>query len=359
MRRRVALIGTGAFAAEHVRAIRAYPERVELVAAVNPNADEGARFCADHAIPTFYPDPSAMLTAERPDMVHIVAPPYTHVDLALACLAAGAHVLCEKPLCGSLADWDRLADAEMRSGRTLSTIFQWRFGAAAQHLKRLIDAGTLGALRVALCETLWYRDADYYAVAWRGQWETAFGGATVGLGIHLMDLLLWLHPHWTHIHAWTATRDRAIDVDNVSLAQVQFADGGVASIINSALSPRQTTHLRLDFQRATVAVNALYRAGNDDWTFTPLDGALSDAWTSADEVRGDGNNAGDGDITAQVGALLDSLDRGARPLVTGGESRRIIEFLTCLYKSARTGTTIARGSIAPDDRYYAALWGGD
>jgi predicted dehydrogenase len=255
-------------------------------------------------------------------------------------------VLCEKPLCATLADWDRLDEAARRAGRTVSTVFQWRFGAAAQHLKRLIGAGSLGALHVGLCATLWYRDAAYYAVEWRARRDSAFGGVGMAMGIHLMDLLLWLCPAWTGVQAWTATRPvphmqpGALDVENLALAHIHFADGSLVSAINSAVSPRQTTLLRLDFARATVEVSALYRAANADWTFTPVDPADVGLWTPAD-AREDGV----GDLAAQVGALLDSLARGEPPLVTGAESRRIVEFLTCLYASARTGTPVTRGSL--------------
>ncbi|HYY79812.1 MAG TPA: Gfo/Idh/MocA family oxidoreductase [Actinomycetes bacterium] len=60
-------------------------------------------------IPRAYADVDPMLAAEQPDLVHIATPPHTHVDLTIRCPQAGAWVLCEKPLCGTLADLDRMA----------------------------------------------------------------------------------------------------------------------------------------------------------------------------------------------------------------------------------------------------------
>ncbi|NJK89761.1 MAG: gfo/Idh/MocA family oxidoreductase, partial [Myxococcales bacterium] len=57
-------------------------------------------------------------------------------------------------------------------------------------------------------------------------------------------------------------------VEDVALAHIQFENGALGSIINSALSPRQTSHLRLDFQQGTVEVEALYRYDNTHWRFS-------------------------------------------------------------------------------------------
>jgi predicted dehydrogenase len=112
----------------------------------------------------------------QPDLVHIVTPPGTHLDLAVKSLEAGAWVYCEKPLVTSLAQFDRIEDAEARTGRYVSTVFQWRFGSAARHLKRLIQAGEMGRPLVGVCQTLWYRGLAYYQLPWRGQWATETGG---------------------------------------------------------------------------------------------------------------------------------------------------------------------------------------
>jgi predicted dehydrogenase len=346
---RVALIGTGNFANAHVEALHSAGERVALVAAVNKDSERGRAFCQQHAIPAFYSNTPDMLNAVRPDLVVICTPPGTHVELCMQSLEAGAHVLCEKPLCGSLAEFDQLQLAEVRAGRWLSNVFQWRFGSAAQHVHRLIQAETFGELRLINCLTLWHRDQSYYSVPWRGKRELALGGSSLGHGIHLMDLMLYLISDWQDVQALVGTFDYPMDVENLSLALVRFASGGMASIVNSTVSPRQETHLRLDFQRATVEVKGLYGYTNDHWLYTPLSADEAAPWPPADDFPGA--------LSSQIVALLDSLDAGQRPLVSGAEARRILEFLTCLYKSAATGERIARGSIAPDDPFYHSLMG--
>ena len=82
-------------------------------------------------------------------------------------------MLCEKPLCVSLAEMDRIEAAEQRTGNFCSSVFQYRFGSAGQHLKALIEAGALGKPLVAASLTTWWRSDAYYAVPWRGKWASA------------------------------------------------------------------------------------------------------------------------------------------------------------------------------------------
>src|SRR5262245_19183107 len=123
---RVAIIGTGQSVGNHLTAIHKAGERVELVAAVDINEVRVKAICAEHHIPRAYTDAAEMLAAEQPDLVHIVTPPASHKTLAVECLEAGAWVYCEKPLCASLAEFDEIDRAEQRTGRYVSTVFQWR-----------------------------------------------------------------------------------------------------------------------------------------------------------------------------------------------------------------------------------------
>jgi len=351
---RTAIIGTGGIAVQHMEAVQAAGERVSLVAVADIDEGRAAAFKAKYAIPTYYTDPRQLLEQEKPDLVLIATPPATHADLSIASLEADAFVLCEKPLCRSLAEFDRITAAEERTGRYVTTIFQWRFGSAAQHFKALIDAGELGKPLVGTCLTLWYRDLAYYSVPWRGKWATELGGPTLGHGIHLTDLFLWLWGDWSEITAMAGTLDRPLEVEDVSMALVHFEHGGFGSITNSVLSPRQETYLRLDFQKATVEMNGLYSADNSNWRYSLIDGATDSALL--ERMRTVSSDI-PGRHPAQLAALLDSLDRGERPLVSGAEARRIIEFNSSLYKSAFTGERVRRGSITPDDPFYNSMHG--
>jgi predicted dehydrogenase len=350
-RKRAALVGTGGIAHTHAGALQDLYDRVELVAVMDIDPVSAESFRSRYAIPRAYVDLASLLDAERPDLVHICTPPDTHCDQIVLCLEAGAWVLCEKPLCASLAEMGRIDAAEERTGRYCGTVFQWRFGSAALHLKRLIASEELGRPLLSVCQTVWYRSQEYYQVPWRASWT---GGTTLNHGIHAIDLLLWLLPEWREVQAITSTLDRVTQAETVSLAHIRFADGSLASIANSAVSPRQETTLRLDFQRATVSMRGLYRYGNADWSYSIPEGAPWQAELARWQAIGE-------DVPpsheAQIRAFLDSMDDNTRPLVSGLEARRIVEFLTCLYKSASTAIPTHRGSIGAGDRFYHSLVG--
>ncbi len=351
---RAALIGTGGIANGHVRALRAHAHRVELVAAVDIDPDRVQAFCGTHDIPQAFTTAAAMLDQVKPDIVHVCTPPGVHADLSIMAMEAGAWVLCEKPLCASLAEMDRIEQAEKDTGRFCASVFQWRFGSAGQYLKRLIQDQAMGKLLVANVLTTWYRSDPYFAVRWRGTWQAAIGGCTVVHGIHIMDFLLWLMGEWQEIRAMLGTLAYDIEVDNVSMASVRFADGAMANITNSILSPRQESYLRLDFTEATVEMNSLYSYQNQNWRFSTYEGSPHtdrlDEWARIPQQISATHGT-------QVGAFLDSMDRQERPAVSGAGVRGTIEFLTAFYKSALEGIPVIRGSIQPTDPFYHLLNG--
>ncbi|MEV5883760.1 Gfo/Idh/MocA family oxidoreductase [Streptomyces sp. NPDC052020] len=354
-RRRVAVVGTGAVVGGgHLPALRAHADRADLVAAVDVDADRLAAFRelagADVA---GYTSMAAMLDAERPDLVLIGTPPSLHRDQTVAALKAGAWVLCEKPLCLSLAAYDDIAAAEEASGAYASVVFQHRYGSGAVHARDLIARGELGAPLVAHCQTTWHRDTAYYAVPWRGRWATEGGGPTMGHGIHQYDLLLHLLGPWEEVRAMAARLVHDTESEDVSTALVRFANGALATVVNSVLSPDEVSRVRVDCADATVELTHLYGHRNDDWVYTPAPHVAPDraaAWRApAADVPSS--------HTAQLGALLDAYDRGVRPPGSGTEARATLEFAAALYKAAFTGRPVRAGEIGPGDPYYAAMHG--
>jgi predicted dehydrogenase len=352
---KTAIIGTGGVSTSHVNAVQSNEDRVELVAAVDIEEERVNAFCGLFNIPGCYTNPFEMLSVEKPDLVQICTPPGPHLELIEASLEAGAWVLCEKPLCASLAELDQIEAAEARTGRYCSSIFQWRFGAGGRHLKRLIDAGELGRPMVGNCLTTWYRNDEYYAAPWRGKWETELGGVTMNLGIHAIDFFLWLYGDWKEVRSMMGTLNHDIDVEDVSMAMVRFENGAMGNITNSTLSPREESYLRFDFEQATVEVTHLYRYLNENWRFSMIKGEENEEklarWREIDGI----------DTTdfhgLQLSSFLDSMEVNQRPDVSGPDVRGTLEFLASMYKSAMTGLPVLRGSITEDDPFFHRMCG--
>jgi predicted dehydrogenase len=176
----------------------------------------------------------------------------------------------------------------------------------------------------------------------------------MGHGIHAMDFVLWLLGEWQEVRAMIGTLDRDIEVEDVSMASVRFANGAMANMTNSALSPRESSYVRFDFQHATVELTHLYSYRNADWRYSGLPGGTNAAevteWAKLPEDTPSSH------IT-QLTAFLASMERGERPPVSGPDVRGTIEFLASVFKSGMTGHGVQRGSITPDDPWYHRMQG--
>uniref|UniRef100_UPI003F492D90 Gfo/Idh/MocA family protein n=1 Tax=Nonomuraea bangladeshensis TaxID=404385 RepID=UPI003F492D90 len=342
------IVGTGVIAPFHVAALRQQAVPIDVVAAVDVDEQRRSSFAAEHGIDRHFGDLEEALAACQPDFVHLCTPPFTHTPHVLASLEAGAWVLCEKPLCGSLADLDAIEAAETAAEGWCVSICQWRFGSAAEHLRALVKQNLLGRLLTGLCHTMFYRDQAYYDVGWRGRWETELGGATTTNGIHAIDLLLSLHSDWQEVSAMTGTLNHAIEVEDVGMGMVRFDSGAIVSLGASTVSPRQETTIRLDYEDATVEVAGLYGYDNDDWKFTPApDRADRNLW----DIPGQDG----GTHAAQIAAVLAARAAGRRPEASSADLRPTLELLTAFYKAAATGMPVRRGAIGTDDPFYQGV----
>ena len=351
---RTAIIGTGNIARAHLNALQENKEIFDLCAVFDVNAERAEAFRQLAGIPKSYTSFSELLESENLDIVQICTPPSFHADLSIQAMEAGAWVLCEKPLCGSLADLRRIAVAEKNTGKWCASVFQMRYGAGTTHLQRLMDEGALGRPLVGICHTLWYRNHAYYDVDWRGTWESELGGPTVGHGIHAMDHFLGILGDWVEVRADVGTLDRQIEVEDVSMAMVRFANGAMGSIVNSIISPREETYLRMDFQKATVELKHLYDYDNEHWSFLPAPGADSAFADRLRHIEG-GGIANHG---RQLQAVAQDFWANRRPQTAGIQAEATLDLISSLYKSAFTGTPVRRGSIQPGDPFYEHFHGG-
>ena len=326
---RCAIVGTGAIAHSHATAIAAYPH-AELVAVTDLSRDSATAFAEKFGGPAVYDDVDAVLAAEHPDVVHICTPPAAHPAPALAAFAAGAHVVVEKPPAPSLDELKDMTDAAAAAGRQLAVVFQQRTGTAAAHVKRLLDSGALGRPLLAQCQTLWYRDAAYFAVPWRGKWETEGGGTTLGHGIHQLDLLTYLLGDWTRVEGRLWRLDRETETEDVSTATVVFEGGVVAQVVSSTLSPRETSSIRIDTEKATITVDHLYGHGHENWRITKaphVDDAEAAAWALADTEERSGHDP-------LLRDVFDALRSGTPLPPTAAEPARTLELVAGIYASA-------------------------
>ena len=338
---RCAIVGTGAVANLHARAVEAHPH-ARLVAVVDQSREKAEEFAARWGEPVVYDTLDELLRAEYVDVVLICTPPGAHREQALAVAAAGAHVVVEKPPAASLDELDEMRAAAEQANRQLAVVFQQRTGTAAAHVRRLLQSGELGRPLIAVCQTLWYRDEEYFAVPWRGKWETEGGGTTLGHGIHQLDLLGFLLGDWASVQGRLWRLDRETQTEDASTATITFASGVVAQVVTSAVSPRQTSSIRIDTQKATITVDHLYGHGHENWKITPAPGFEdeADGWDlPAVEERSD--------HAPLLRDVFDAILAGEPLPPTADEPARSFELVAAIYASAAAdGAVITPADLA-------------
>lgn len=370
---KAAVVGCGGIGHRHAVG---YTEtgRTELVGVADIVA-ERAQAYAEQYNSTAYNSVEELLAAQTPDIVSVSTPPGSHADVALAVLAAGASVILEKPPVLSLAELDRIAEAEAKSSGKVYVIFQHRHGSGAIRAHQLLSGGELGRPYVAVCETLWFRPRSYFDPDWRGNWQGEGGGPTLGHGIHQIDLLLHLLGPWKTLTATAVRLDRPVEFEDVSMASVIFENGAVGTVINSLLSPNELSRIRIDTEGGSLEVDHVYGYSDADWSFHPAPDAAKASTLGKDPgVRKDDDGADDQPATdlwqatastdvpsnhqAQLTRLVDDLLAGREHATTLDSTRPTMEFVSALYASAITGGPVDRADLKPGHPFYDALHGG-
>ena len=347
---RVAFIGTGGIANAHAEALRQQPG-VELATAIDIDPSRAEAFATQWGVTRTAANLAEAADGGGLDLVAICTPPSSHFPLALEALALGLHAVIEKPPALSLSQMRELAAAEAASTGSLSCVFQHRFGSGAQRLLALQRSGALGRQLVGTCNTLWFRDQTYFDAPWRGLWDVEGGGPTMGHGIHQFDLLLHLWGPWSEVTAFAGKLARKTDTEDASAAVVRFETGAIATIINSVISPRETSYVRLDYENATIELDHLYGYSDHHWTVTPAPGqdAVVGLW-----AEGEDQPSGH---AAQYAAIIQSLQGGVAAPVSITDAYATMELAAAIYASSVSGTTIARGQIDGSSPFFTRMDG--
>jgi predicted dehydrogenase len=319
---------------QHLGAWRALPERCEIRALCDRDAERARKVGEALGVPAVFDDYERFLREAELDVVDLCTPPHLHFGQVRAALAAGRHVVCEKPLVASLAEADALARIEAESGRRLMPIFQYRFGAGFQKLRHLVAQGLAGRAFLATVETSWWRGPAYYAVPWRGRFETEIGGVLLSHSIHAHDLLCQVLGPVRRVYARTATRVNPIETEDCAAATLEMADGSLATLAATLGSRTEISRLRFCFEHL-VAESPLapYTPSADPWSFRAGD---PEAQARIDAALA-GFDAGPEGYPGQFARFCDALERGGELPVTVADARASLELVTALYHSAGTG----------------------
>jgi predicted dehydrogenase len=184
---RVGFLGTGWIGRNRMQAMLATGQ-VEAVAICDPNA-EMARDAHELAPEAALVDSLGALLALEPDGVVIATPSGLHATQCIRAFDAGAAVFCQKPLGRNAAEVEAVLEAAERSDRLLAVDLSYRFTAAMQAIRERVRAGDLGQPFAA---DLTFHNAYGPGAGWFWEPTLSGGGCLIDLGVHLVDLALWM-----------------------------------------------------------------------------------------------------------------------------------------------------------------------
>jgi len=327
--------------------------RCELVACCDVVPDVAAAFGRDFGVPRVFTDYRELLAVDELDAVSIATPPFAHRDTTVDALLAGKHVLCEKPMAMNVAEAEEMLAAARRSGRVLTIGHGSRFAPEALAIKRRIDAGDLGDIYFARASRLRSR-----GVPARGVFTSKTrngGGPLIDIGVHALDLTVWLMGNPAPVGVFGATYDalahregmaaqnrsswgpfdpQRYDVEDLCTGLIRFANGATLFLESSWLLQQPEVEVR-----RTDVYGTAGSASVEPLRIVVDDGAGMRDVTPPDLALAGGRGAAGGNFV-RLERFVDCILGQAVPLVRPEESLNIQRIIDALYRSATTGQAV-------------------
>jgi predicted dehydrogenase len=347
---KVGIVGAGnIFKSAHAPALVDHPE-IELVAICDVIVDKAKMRAADLGIPHVYGDYPEMIK-QHPDLdfIDICTSNLFHSEVAIAALDAGIHVFCEKPDAVSPEQANLMAEAAKRSGKILMTMRNNRFRPSIQFLHKYISKGHAGDIYTGRCG--WVRRRG---IPGKGGWfttkELSGGGPLIDLGVHFIDVAIWLMGNPRPVSVVGATYNKfantslsdsvhsqigetnsegTFDVEDLATGFIRFENRATLQIEFSWASNVEEemnfvelrgTKAGVKFQRGDVKV------------FTEVEGTLCDL---IPKLKKEGNGHAE-----HIHHFIDCLQGRAEPIIVPEDGVHMIKILSAIYESARTGSEV-------------------
>lgn len=344
---KVGVIGVGGIAGTHFPGWKA-SEHTELVGLADPVASVLERVAKEQDVSITYTKPEDLIADPNIDIIDICTPSAYHAPLAIAALEAGKHVICEKPLAPTPEDINAMIAARDKSGKYLMTAQHFRFQNDTQALKKEIDTGVLGDVYHARSwmlrrNNLPNRPGFIYK-------KNSGGGPCIDIGVHILDLTLWMMGHPKPVAVSGITQDKLsklpgaftawglsdipqdMDVEEFAAAFVRFDTGATLILEVSWMLHHKTSGE--DMQ--------MWLYGTQGGFHWPKSELLQSNNTTKRLYDTQLNSAGQGmePHAAECVAFAEAIATGAPSPVPAEQSRDVQNILNGLYQSATEGREV-------------------
>lgn len=337
----IGIIGAGGIArGAHIGAYQAYPELCKVQAVCDIIPERAKAFAAEYNIPHVYDNYHDLLKLKCIDAVSVCTPNIAHMKPTVDALAAGKHVLCEKPIARNAIEGAEMVAASRKHGRKLQIGLNMRFEPEQQMIKSAIDEGQLGNIYYARAQALRRRGVPTWGVftdkAQQG------GGPMIDIGVHIIDTTLWFmgHPKPVsvtgmtyrefggrsgHVNEWGPWDPATFTVEDFACGLVRFENGAVMTIESSFCA-----NIERDMAVSTVLGTEAGACNAPCKIFKEQNGALTETqptWL----LRGPSSH------TREVKAFLEAIINDTEVYVTGEQGLMATQIIDAVYKSTETG----------------------
>lgn len=322
---RIGLVGCGGIARRHAEAVTA-AAGAELAAVCDVDVPIMERFLADHVPdaprPALFTDQEALYAESDLDGAVIATPHTMHFDHASRALAAGCHVLLEKPMVTTVADAYALRDRAAAAGKLLLIGYNTPCTPAFQRLRAIVREGRLGPLELVTgyLTQPWMENTSR---GWRRDPALSGGGQAYDSGAHLLNSLIWtLEESPAEVYAMIDRKGQPVDINSALVAR--FGSGVLATIVISGNCPASASGMEFIFAGGRVSI--------DGWT-----GRWMRAYDGDGEID-ELSCTGEASPTALnfLAAILGTEEPATGPT----DGVRHSELMDALYESARIGRPV-------------------
>ena len=318
----LALVGLGWWGGVLANSVR-NAEGAELVSCFARTGSTRDRFAAEHGIKaaTSWDE---LLADPQVDGVLIATPHSTHADLVVDAASAGKHIFVEKPLTLTVAEGRRAVDAAEAAGVVLQAGHNRRRQPATRRLKELVDAGELGTIH-HVEGTLSNPRELTPRTGWRGEPEESPGGGMTGLGVHMVDNLVYLVGRPARLAAFSKQILSRSKLDDATTIMLEFESGPLGVIATSMVVP-------------DIAITGAI--GHDAAAWNVGDGAHLYVQKVGDKERTEMPVDSLDTITDQLAEFARCIAGNGRPETGGPEALEVVAVLEATMDSARSGAIV-------------------
>jgi len=353
----VGLIGSGFVADIHADAFRKYVPNAEVVAVASPTPGKAAHFAHERGIPHAFESYQDLLTMPEIDLVTLAAPNDLHCRITVDAARAGKHVVCEKPLCRTLAEADEMIEACRRQGVLLMYAEELLFAPKYVRAKQLVDEGALG--EVFLVKQ--WEEHNGPHMPWFWDVNRSGGGVLLDMGCHSIEYARWVlgKPKVKSVSATMGTyvHGARTQGEDHSFCLVEYEGGKIAMAENSWAKPGGVDdraeiygskgHTRADLLRGNALTT--YSEVGYGYAVEKADTTKGWSFTGYEEIWNYG-------FPQEMEHFVNCVLGKEEPIETGEDGREVLKIILAAYQSAGEGRKIAWPYEPPAYEKPIDLW---